>query len=105
VIANLLKRGYVLRQSTRPIIGISLLLFFFLQLNAPVLAQETKKDRMAYSAFSISFLNVFGARDAGVFVKHGLEAELIQMAGPLPVAALAAGEIDFFRLETRNPKL
>jgi hypothetical protein len=104
VIANLLKRGYVLRQSTRPIIGIGLL-FFFLQLNAPVLAQETKKGRMAYSAFSISFLNVFGARDAGVFVKHGLEAELIQMAGPLPVAAPAAGEIDFFRLETRNPKL
>jgi ABC-type nitrate/sulfonate/bicarbonate transport system substrate-binding protein len=64
-----------------------------------------KQKRSAYSAFSISFLNVFVARDAGLFKKHGLEAELIQMAGPLPVAALAAGEIDFFRLETRNPKL
>jgi NitT/TauT family transport system substrate-binding protein len=51
--------------------------------------------RLAYSAFSISFLNVFIARDAGLFKKHGLEAELIQMAGPLPVAALAAGEIDY----------
>ena len=51
--------------------------------------------RMAYSAFSISFLNIFLARDAGLFKKHGLEPELIQMAGPLPVAALAAGEIDF----------
>jgi hypothetical protein len=30
VIANLLKREYVLRQSARPIIGIGLLLFFFL---------------------------------------------------------------------------
>jgi NitT/TauT family transport system substrate-binding protein len=50
---------------------------------------------MAYSAFSISFLNVFIARDAGLFKKHGLEPELIQMAGPLPVAALAAGEIDY----------
>jgi len=50
---------------------------------------------MAYSAFSISFLNVFIARDAGLFKKHGLEVELIQMAGPLPVAALAAGEIDY----------
>jgi len=50
---------------------------------------------MAYSALSISFLNVFVARDAGMFRKHGLDAELIQMAGPLPVAALAAGEIDY----------
>ena len=50
---------------------------------------------MAYSAFSISFLNLFVARDAGLFKKHGLEVELIQMAGPLPVAALASGEIDY----------
>jgi NitT/TauT family transport system substrate-binding protein len=57
--------------------------------------QESKKVRMAYSAFSISFLNIFVARDAGLFRKHGLEVELIQMAGPLPVAALAAGEIDY----------
>ena len=58
-------------------------------------AQESKKVRMAYSAFSISFLNLFVARDAGLFKKHGLEVELIQMAGPLPVAALASGEIDY----------
>lgn len=50
---------------------------------------------MAYSAFSISFLNLFVARDAGLFKKRGLDVELIQMAGPLPVAALAAGEIDY----------
>ena len=50
---------------------------------------------MAYSAFSISFLNLFVARDAGLFKKQGLGAELIQMAGPLPVAALASGEIDY----------
>ena len=58
-------------------------------------AQESRRVRLAYSAFSISFLNVFVARDAGLFKKHGLEPELIQMAGPLPVAALAAGEIDY----------
>jgi NitT/TauT family transport system substrate-binding protein len=95
VTANSSKLEYALRQSTQAIAGIGLLLFFFLQLNASALAQETKKVRMAYSAFSISFLNIFVARDAGLFKKHGLEAELIQMAGPLPVAALAAGEIDY----------
>lgn len=50
---------------------------------------------MAYSAFSVSFLNIFVARDAGLFRKHGIDVELIQMAGPLPVAALAAGDIDY----------
>jgi NitT/TauT family transport system substrate-binding protein len=95
VTVSCLKLEYALRQSTQSIAGIGLLLFFFLQLNASALAQETKKVRMAYSAFSISFLNIFVARDAGLFKKHGLEAELIQMAGPLPVAALAAGEIDY----------
>lgn len=50
---------------------------------------------MAYSAFSVAFLNIFVARDAGLFKKHGLDVELIQMAGPLPIAALSAGEIDY----------
>jgi NitT/TauT family transport system substrate-binding protein len=50
---------------------------------------------MAYSAFSVAFLNVFVARDAGLFKKQGLDVELIQMAGPLPIAALSAGEIDY----------
>jgi len=59
------------------------------------LAQDSRRLRMAYSAFSVSFLNVFIARDAGLFKKHGLDLELVQMAGPLPVAALSAGEINF----------
>ena len=64
--------------------------------NIPIaFGQESRKVRMAYSAFSISFLSLFTARDAGLFKKHGLDVELIQMAGPLPVAALASGEIDY----------
>ncbi|MDP2602964.1 MAG: ABC transporter substrate-binding protein [Deltaproteobacteria bacterium] len=58
-------------------------------------AQEAKKIRIGYSALSLSFLPQLFARDAGVFQKHGLTVELIQMAGPIQVAALAAGEIDF----------
>ena len=72
-----------------------LVLCLLLQHSAPALGQDTRKVRMAYSAFSISFLNIFAARDAGLFKKHGLDVELIQMAGPLPVAALASGEIDY----------
>src|SRR5512136_209319 len=58
-------------------------------------AQESKTIRVGYSALSLSFLPQLFARDAGVFQKHGLTVELIQMAGPIQVAALTAGEIDF----------
>lgn len=83
------------RSKRQHFMKFALFVLLLLQLCAPVNAQDSKKVRMAYSAFSISFLNIFVARDAGLFKKHGLEAELIQMAGPLPVAALAAGEIDY----------
>lgn len=73
----------------------SLLLFLFSQLAASASAQELKRVRLAYSAFSVAFLNVFIAQDAGIFKKHGLNAELIQMAGPIPIAALVAGEVDY----------
>jgi ABC-type nitrate/sulfonate/bicarbonate transport system substrate-binding protein len=60
-----------------------------------VFAQDSKRIRIGYSALSLSFLPHLFARDAGVFQKHRLTVELIQMAGPIQVAALAAGEIDF----------
>ena len=60
-----------------------------------VLAQDSKRIRIGYSALSLSFLPHLFARDAGVFQKHRLNVELIQMAGPIQVAALTAGEIDF----------
>jgi ABC-type nitrate/sulfonate/bicarbonate transport system substrate-binding protein len=81
-------RSRSLRQA---VVGAVLALFLSLSAHA----QDQRKVRLAYSAFSISFLNLFVARDAGLFKKHGLEAELIQMAGPLPIAALASGEIDY----------
>jgi NitT/TauT family transport system substrate-binding protein len=77
------------------LVRAALTAFFLSQLSVPSLSQETRKVRLAYSAFSVAFLNVFIAKDAGLFKKHGIDVELIQMAGPLPIAALAAGEIDY----------
>jgi ABC-type nitrate/sulfonate/bicarbonate transport system substrate-binding protein len=76
------------------LVTVALFSFVF-QLAAPSFAQEARKIRMAYSALSVAFLNVFVARDAGLFKKSSLDVELIQMAGPLPIAALSAGEIDY----------
>lgn len=75
--------------------ALSSLLLLVCQLAVSASAQEAKRVRLAYSAFSVAFLNVFIAQDAGIFKKYGLEPELIQMAGPLPIAALVAGEIDY----------
>lgn len=84
-----------LQARSRDLRHVILCAVFALSLSFSVHAQDQRKVRLAYSAFSISFLNLFVARDAGLFKKYGLEPELIQMAGPLPVAALASGEIDF----------
>jgi NitT/TauT family transport system substrate-binding protein len=81
--------------STCRLAGVILFVASLSSLSSSASAQEGRKVRLAYSAFSVSFLNLFIARDAGLFKKHGLEAELIQMAGPLPIAALSAGEIDY----------
>jgi len=90
-----LRTGIQPRNQYKPKIGVGVIVFFVLQFCEPLLAQDAKKVRMAYSAFSVSFLNIFVARDAGLFKKHGIDVELIQMAGPLPIAALASGEIDY----------
>jgi ABC-type nitrate/sulfonate/bicarbonate transport system substrate-binding protein len=85
-------RGF--RAPNACLIGAALF-FLSYQFQVPSFAQEAKKIRMAYSALSVAFLNVFVARDAGLFKKQNLDVELIQMAGPLPIAALSAGEIDY----------
>jgi len=71
------------------------LIIFFPMLVGDLFAQANKRIRIGYSALSLSFLPQLFARDSGVFNKNGLAVEMIQMAGPIQVAALAAGEIDF----------
>ncbi len=57
--------------------------------------QEPKRVRLGYSALSLSFLPHLIAREAGLYEREGLQVELIQMAGPLQVVALTAGDLDF----------
>jgi NitT/TauT family transport system substrate-binding protein len=62
---------------------------------ASVRAQELKRVRIGYPAFSLTFLTFFVAKDAGIYKKHGLEVDLVQMAGAVQTSALVAGEIDY----------
>jgi NitT/TauT family transport system substrate-binding protein len=57
--------------------------------------QELKKVRMGYPAFSLTFLTFFVAKDAGIYKKHGLDVDLVQLAGAVQTSALVAGEIDY----------
>jgi NitT/TauT family transport system substrate-binding protein len=64
-------------------------------LYSPVDAQELKKVRIGYPAFSLTFLTFFVGKDAGIYKKHGLDVDMVQMAGAVQTSALVAGEIDY----------
>ena len=62
---------------------------------ATAYSQELKKVRMGYPAFSLTFLTFFVAKDAGIYKKHGLDVDMVQLAGAVQTSALVAGEIDY----------
>ena len=68
---------------------------FIIALSGSAYAQELKKIRIGYPAFSLTFLTFFVAKDAGIYKKHGLDVDLVQMAGAVQTSALVAGEIDY----------
>jgi ABC-type nitrate/sulfonate/bicarbonate transport system substrate-binding protein len=52
-----------------------------------------EKLRVAYTVISPTQLNVWTAKEAGFYAKHGLDAELVLLVGaPLAVTAMLAGE-------------
>ena len=59
---------------------------------SPVSAAE--KIKVAYSSISANFAPLFIAQEAKLFAKHGLEVELVYLAGgSLTSQAMASGEI------------
>jgi ABC-type nitrate/sulfonate/bicarbonate transport system substrate-binding protein len=58
-------------------------------------AQAQERVRMALSVRNVVFLPFYYAKDAGIFEKHGLHVELIQMRSDLQLAGLASGEVDY----------
>ena len=66
-----------------------------LLMSLPAQGQELKKVRIGYPAFSLTFLTFLVGKDAGIYKKHGLDVEMVQMAGAVQTSALVAGEIDY----------
>lgn len=77
-------------------ISISVLCaLYLLALTAPLVQAQTplEKLRVAYTVISPTQLNVWTAKEAGYYAKHGLDVELVLLVGaPLAVTAMLAGE-------------
>jgi len=54
-----------------------------------------ERARIALSAKSLAYLDVFAAHEKGIYRKYGLESEIIIMPPALSMVALQAGEIDY----------
>lgn len=61
-------------------------------------AQTTEKVRIAIASNSLAFLVPFVAKDRGLYSKHGIEAELIQVRPNVAMAALLSGDLDYVEL-------
>lgn len=61
-------------------------------------AQEripVEKIRITYASNSLAFLVTFVAKDRGLYAKHGLETELVQVRPGIAIAALLSGDADY----------
>ena len=72
---------------------VLLVLFCFLASHSVAQAQE--KIRITYGNNSFSFLVPFIAKDRGFYLKHGFNAELVQVRPNVAIAALVSGDADF----------
>jgi NitT/TauT family transport system substrate-binding protein len=61
-------------------------------------AETSEKVRIAIASHSLAFLVPFVAKDRGLYAKHGIEAEIIQVRPNVAMAALLSGDIDYVEL-------
>ena len=68
--------------------------FFILSICIPsARAQELKKIKIGYPAISYNQIHIWVAKDAGLFQKHGLDAEIVFFrGGQMATQALVAGD-------------
>src|ERR1041384_6063680 len=74
---------------TRIIVGLCLVLL----LTPAALAQELKRIKIGYPTISYNQIHIWVAKDAGLFKKYGLDAEIIFFrGGQMATQALVAGD-------------
>jgi NitT/TauT family transport system substrate-binding protein len=74
-------------------VGLSAVILFF-SVISPIFAQPLEKMHVGYSAQAGAFAPIWITKEAGLFKKHGLDVNLVFIAGgPIAAAALMAGEM------------
>jgi ABC-type nitrate/sulfonate/bicarbonate transport system substrate-binding protein len=58
----------------------------------------TERARTAIASSSLAFLVPFVAKDRALYLKHGVDVELIQIRANIAMAALLSGDIDYVQL-------
>ncbi|HEY1371879.1 MAG TPA: ABC transporter substrate-binding protein, partial [Candidatus Binatia bacterium] len=85
--------------AARAVLGVILSLIFI----SPALAQARplRKVRIGVTSVTVGNIITYVARDAKLFERNGLDAEIIQMQGSAAAAkAMTAGHIDFAPIAT-----
>lgn len=75
--------------------GVGLMIVLMLVAPWPALGQGVDRIRIVYASRGLPFLSAFVAKEMKFYQKHGLEAELIQMAPRIALTALATNQIDY----------
>jgi len=57
--------------------------------------QGLEKVKIVYASRSLPFLSALIAREMNFYLRHGLDAELMQMAPRLAITALATNQVDY----------
>ena len=66
-------------------------------LNAGGLSAQSKKIKVGYSSDAPGSLATWLAKEAGIFARNGLEAELVRTRSTIGVLALLSGDLDFIQ--------
>jgi len=74
---------------------LPILIFAIWLLPEFALAQGLEKVRIVYASRGLPFFSAFVAKEMKFYQKHGLEAELIQMAPRIALTALATKQVDY----------
>jgi ABC-type nitrate/sulfonate/bicarbonate transport system substrate-binding protein len=73
-------------------------LFFLFGIAGPVSSlAQSKKIRVGYSSDAPGSLATWLAKDAGIFARNGLDAELVRTRSTIGVMALLSGDLDFIQ--------
>jgi ABC-type nitrate/sulfonate/bicarbonate transport system substrate-binding protein len=91
--------------------GLPLKTYFFVALlilqlfsSAKVDGQDLKKIKIGYPAISYNQIHIWIAKDAGIYRRHGLDAEVIFFrGGQMATQALVAGDPPIVNIGTVVP--